>query len=452
LTDDALFCETFLRVQDKDKRLVPLRLNAAQRDYLARRTGRDIVLKARQLGFSTLIQALFFKRCVTSTQTALTMCHLDATTQALRRVVERFYDHMPAHFRPRRHLANAVVTTWPDFDSEMAIATAGSPTAARGLTVSLFHGSEVAFWRDAQAVVAGALQAATASSWVVLESTANGAQGWFYEECMRARRGESTFTLHFYPWWWSRDYRLPVEGALRRTAEEARLANTYGLDDGQLLWRRHKIKELGERMFQQEYPESVEQAFLRGEDSVFAGAQERFYASPPEAPAPDRRYVVGVDWGQQSDYTAASVFECETGDEVALLRVRHQRWDEMRAQIAALAQRWRAAAVYVEKNAMGSVNAEALQDELHKTGLDAVVVGFEMTPQRKALLVGRLKQALEAGAVRLLDDPAANAELLAFASRQTPSGAWTYSAPEGGHDDTVIARMLALWAAERVSV
>src|SRR5690349_12108268 len=114
----VIFAETFLKIQDKRLRLIPLRYNKTQLAYLNNRTRRDLILKARQEGISTVIQAEYFRYCTTGSATTLTLSHEDRTTQKLRRMVSRFYNNLPRGFRPARKYDNSSVATYPDFDSE----------------------------------------------------------------------------------------------------------------------------------------------------------------------------------------------------------------------------------------------------------------------------------------------------------------------------------------------
>ena len=127
LESPELFARYFLKILDKDKKIVPLKWNKAQRHFYEHRTGRDIVLKARQLGFSTYIQGELFRRTVTCTRTTITLAHDDATTGILRRMADRYWEHCEFDgMRPERKYANASLTTYPEFDSEAIIARAGS--------------------------------------------------------------------------------------------------------------------------------------------------------------------------------------------------------------------------------------------------------------------------------------------------------------------------------------
>jgi len=446
--DDELFLSTFLKIQDKQKRLVPLKLNAAQAHFLRNRTGRDIILKARQLGFSTLIQGLWYKAAVTSSCTTLTMAHLDTTTQALRRMADRFHANMPANLQPRRELANATLATYPDFGSEALILTAGSPNAARGTTTSHIHASEVAFWRDAEAIMAGAMQSLTPSGVVILESTANGAQGWFYDRCMEAMNGRGIWKLHFYEWWWSPDYCLPVSAPLDLTDDERRLQKQHGLSDGQIAWRRHKIDEIGATLFQQEYPESAMQAFIVSGGNVFGQLSHALTDEPATYDA-TKTYIGGVDWGQADDYTVLSIMCVEDNREVYLGRWRQMSWLAMRAQIVDACRAWGVCKLVVERNSASS-NVESLAAELESAGLQITIEPRTMTAPLKAKLVTALYNGLHRDHLRLLDDPHATREMLAYTTRQTATGLWAYTHPDGGHDDTVDARMWAYYGITRM--
>src|SRR4051812_17161476 len=176
--DDTRFAATFLYILDKRNSRDRLRFNAAQRHYLTNRTPRDLILKARQLGFSTAIQARLFRLVITSSAATITLSHEQATTDKFRRMADRFYDNLPGHYKPLRKYSNSKVATYPDFDSEAVIGTAGNVNVGRGGTYTDVHGSEFAFWPDAEAVLASITQGGDPS--IALESTPNGTQGHFY--------------------------------------------------------------------------------------------------------------------------------------------------------------------------------------------------------------------------------------------------------------------------------
>src|SRR5262249_22672302 len=97
---------------------------------------------------------------------------------------------------------------------------------------------------------------------------------------------------------------------------------------------------------------------------------------------------------------------------------------------------------------IGSPNLEALRQSAPSS---ITLSGFETTSKTKAPLIQRLALAFEKETAQWLADPIAKHELLAYEATVTETGYVKYSAPEGGFDDTVIARSLA-WHAARPHV
>ena len=429
------FARVFLKILDKDKALVPFRYNKAQAHFQANRTGRDLILKARQLGFSTLIQGEMFRKTVTSTQTTITLAHDAETTQKLRRMADRFYEHCKfGDVQPLRKYANATLATYPEFDSTATIATAGNVETGRGDTYTMLHGSEVAFWRDAEKIVAGAMQGGSPS--VVLESTPNGAQGFFYDKCMEALSGNSIWTLHFYTWWWDDNYRIDNDEVIAHTDEEAALVAKHGLDSAQIKWRREKVKELG-RLFIQEYPEDAVSCFLTSGNSYFGDLSGVFTAPPNAEYIEGHEYIAGLDFGQ-TDYTAMPVFDKTTRQQVDLLHINKTEWSEQRNRIKQVYDKWHLQSVLAEKNSIGSVNIEALRE------IGVYAIPFETTNESKAAIMSNMHELLHNG-WKLLDIPVQKHEFNTFVSSQLPSGAWRLAADGDGHDDTVMGCGIGLW-------
>jgi hypothetical protein len=430
------FARVFLRVLDKEKNLVPFAWNKAQQHFHEHQTGRDLILKARQMGFSTLIQGEMFRKTVTSTQTTITLAHDADTTQKLRRMADRFYENCKfGETQPLRKYANATLATYPEFDSTSTIATAGNVETGRGDTYTMMHGSEVAFWKDAERIVAGAMQGGSPD--VILESTPNGAQGFFYDKCMEALGGGSIWTLHFYPWWWDDGYRVIDDEQITYTAEENALITKHELDSAQIKWRRSKIRELG-RLFIQEYPEDVISCFLTSGNSYFGDLAGVFTAPAGAVYIEGHEYIAGLDFGQ-TDYTAMPVFDKTTREQVDLLHINKTEWSEQRNRIKAMYDKWHLRGVLAEKNSIGAVNIDALRS------IGVYATPFETTNESKASIMSNMHELLHSG-WKLLDIPVQKHEFNTFVSSQLPSGAWRLAAEGNGHDDIVMACGIGLWS------
>lgn len=295
-----------LTIRTKSGDSAPLTLNAAQRCLEARaadqiaRTGkvRLIVLKGRQQGVSTYVQARFFHR--TSWRKGLRafiLAHSAPAAESLFAMTARFHGLCPEAVRPATGKANARELTFPGSDSGYRVGTARSEAVGRAETLQLFHGSEVAYWENAEDHMAGVLQAVPpiAGTEIWLESTADGIGNFFHAECVKAIQRNSAFEFVFIPWFWQDEYRIAPGPAatFEPLAEEAELIARYKLEPAQLLWRRAKIAEIGDARFMQEYPTTPEDAFMvAGANVLIGSALLRAAVDRDIAPVP-----AAVVWG-----------------------------------------------------------------------------------------------------------------------------------------------------------
>jgi hypothetical protein len=194
--------------------------------------------------------------------------------------------------------------------------------------------------------------------------------------------------------------------------------------------------EMSADSFLQEY----EAQFLEGSGSVFRNILACLTA-PPDAKVCDHaghRIVGGVDWGQINDATALSILCADCRVEVYLDRFHRLPWRQQRDRIKTAADRWNAE-LLAEVNSIGSPNLEAL------LAGGTRIQGFTTSAVTKPQLIQSLALAFEREEARWLPDQQARAELEAYEARiSQATGRPQYSAPEGLHDDTVIARALAL--------
>lgn len=191
------------------------------------------------------------------------------------------------------------------------------------------------------------------------------------------------------------------------------------------------------RVYQEEYLAQ----FLSDAGQVFRGIEEAATAPLDAAPQPGQQVVAGVDWGREHDYTAVALIDAASGVMLALDRFNQVGWAHQRGRLHALCDRWGVSRIWAEENSIGAVNIEALQAE----GLP--VQPFQTTARSKSALIEALALAIERRELALLPDPVLLGELAAYALDRLPGGGYRYSAPPGGHDDTVIATALAWQAA-----
>lgn len=414
LRNCLLFITRFLKIRDKDGRIVDFLLNEPQRrlyetireQWKKGKPVRIIILKARQMGFSTLTEGIIFWLAVTAFNIeCMIVAHTVEATRNLFLMSKRFYDYLPDRIKPLQKASNAQELVFdrpakyrgntPGLNSRIRCATAGGEGIGRSATLTAIHLSEFAWWPgDKLATLIGLMQAVPdkPGTLVIIESTANG-----YDEFKKQwdkavatqRAGTDGFIPIFFAWFEMKEYRRAVPLGFTRTEEEEALCQTFGLDDEQLAWRRWAIENNcgGDiNKFRQEYPATPDEAFIATGQCVFnkdalvlrrRQVQDRkweqgsfrieydllghiagykWVADPkgpirirvkPEAGVP---YVIGADTaGTGSDWFAAHVLDNRTGDQVAVL---HQQFGEraFAEQLYCLGMYYNEALVGIETN------------------------------------------------------------------------------------------------------
>lgn len=148
-------------------------------------------------------------------------------------------------------------------------------------------------------------------------------------------------------------------------------------------------------------------------------------------------YIVGVDWGKHNDFTVIAVFDASTRSQVYLDRFNQIDYAVQVQRLEAVCDKFKPAAIIAERNSMG----EPLVELLHRRGLP--IRPFLTTNATKTEAIDALSLAFERGDIRILNDSVQIAELQAYEMERLPSGLMRYGAPEGMHDDVVMALALA---------
>jgi phage FluMu gp28-like protein len=193
---------------------------------------------------------------------------------------------------------------------------------------------------------------------------------------------------------------------------------------------------LPERVFLQEY----EAEFIDDAGGVFRRIMEMAVAVEQDKARPGHEYAIGVDWARFNDATVFMVLDCTLKHICYIDRMVNIDYGIQRRRLVALNERFRPTEIIAEYNSMGGPQVEALQDD----GLP--VRGFTTTNQTKKDAIDALAHAFETGDIGIIPDPVLIGELQAFEQDRTPAGNYKFGAPEGMHDDCVIATALA-WQA-----
>lgn len=313
--DREWYFKNFLKIRNKKAQLVPFSVNHAQTIVLERIKycednkilKRFIVLKARQMGLSTLFEAIIFHDTANNElKNSLIIAHEENASTSLFNMSKLYYENLPEVIRPMKKYANGKILSFenptndesekqhnPGLRSKLTIATAGTGDVARGWNFNNVHCSELAFFPDAELTMLSLMQTVPdeMNTFVVLESTANGVGNYFHKIWNQAVRGENDFIPIFLPWFIDPAYTKPfrsteeykqfiseVEKTNRDSkgsriySYEKELKEKYGLTYEQLNWRRYTINNKcnGDIIkFMQEYPATPEEAFISTGRPVF---------------------------------------------------------------------------------------------------------------------------------------------------------------------------------------
>ena len=317
-------------ITDKDGRKTPFRMNWAQEALFDQMHFLNVILKARQLGFTTFIQLFMLDACVfNSNIRAGTIAHTLGDAVSIFRDKVRFpYENLPDGIRQARP-----VTT--DSATELMLANNSSirvGTSLRSGTLQYLHISEYGklcarFPEKAREVRTGALNTVQAGQLAFIESTAEGQEGHYYEICQsaqaKARMGTSLspldFKFHFFPWHKSPDYVLDAVVAISDDLRRyfTKLEETAGivLSDAQRAWYAKKCETQLADM-KREFPSTPEEAFEASIEGAYYG--ELIAAAEHQHRVGDFPAVAGIpvhtawDIGRR-DYTAIWFFQVVLG-------------------------------------------------------------------------------------------------------------------------------------------
>lgn len=299
-------------ITDKNGRRRKFKMTKEQLEYFEGMHTRNIILKARQLGFTT-------EQCILQLDAALfegAKCALIAHTlpdarRLFREKIKFAYDNLPKLIKEANPAKN-------DAAGELVFSRGGSlyvSTSFRGGTLKYLHISEFgkicAKYPDkAREIVTGALEAVSKDCTATIESTAEGRAGYFFTYCEQAKKMRDTkrslssldWKFFFFPWFTSDDYQLPpgedqVSIPNRLTRYFSGLEQKLGvkISRERRLWYASKERTLGEDM-KREYPSTPEEAFAQtlvgayyAKQFAFLYANDRFI---PTSKMPDNTHVL----------------------------------------------------------------------------------------------------------------------------------------------------------------
>lgn len=498
------YIETYIKIRDKKGKVIPLKFNEPQvkyynvikKMYENKKPIRIIILKARQMGFSTETEGIIFKNVVTNhNYNAGIVAHKEDSTTNLFNMSKRMLEYLPESIKPEQKKSNAKELVFNNekgtgLDSKIKCMTAGGKGIGRSDTFTALHISELAFWEgNKQDILLGLLQAVPniPGTIVIIESTANG-YDYFKEMWDMAVAGENDFYPLFVGWNELEEYKMPYSG-FTLTQDEQELQKQFNVTLEQLEWRRWCIKNnCGGDIdkFKQEYPISPDEAFLstgkcyfnkqniinrinelKGKNPIAQGSFSCFYDGIrirgrkfkneekgsikiykyPENNIP---YVIGGDTaGEGSDYFAAHVINNITGEQVAVLKQQYNEIDFVK-QIYCLGMFYNKALLGPESNfstypiqklvELNYPNIFVRKKEDTYSSKHEKSFGFKTTSITRPLILANLQEIVEDEIDRIVDVDTLR-EMLTFIVNKNGRA----EAEDGYHDDLVMALAISYY-------
>ena len=523
--DRPWFMKNFLKIRDKNANLIDFKINKAQEAFEEElkkcekegKLKRFIILKARQMGFSTFTEGLIYHDTSTNPfKNSVIIAHEDSASQNLFNMSKLYYEEMPDILKPMKKYANGKILSFenpttddgekkknPGLRSKITVSTAGTVEVGRSGTFHNIHASEVAFFPDAKTTMLGLLQCVpdANNTLVVLESTANGIGGYFYEQWQMAVKGESDFIPLFYPWFFDPSYTKPFitdeqkeeflhevdsttldDKGERIHTEEYNLMREHNLTYEQLHWRKWAIRNKCQgdlELFRQEYPSTPQEAFIASGRPVFdigslrkylqgirepergylrdVGGRVEFvkdekgYLHVFEHPIPNQYYAIGADVAEgtsDGDYSVGMVGSDDFS--VHCMWYGHIDPDLFGVELVKLAKYYNQAYLGVENNNHGLATLKSVQKEdywnvyfakTYDKIADKITqkLGWNTNTKTKPLMIDKLREFIRE---MYLDIPSSIiiSELLSYIICDDGST----NAQQGSHDDTVMALAIML--------
>lgn len=264
-----------------DETQVPFKPNRAQRRFIKRLWHRNIILKARQLGFTTLVCVLWLDHALFNPdqRCGIIAQDRDAAKVLFRDKVKFAYDNLPQELRDRFPLAanNADELVFGHNNSSIRVATSMRSGTIHRLHISEFGKICAKYPDKAQEVMTGSIPAVPTNGILIIESTAEGKEGDFAKLCDQAEKHHLAklphtprdYRFHFYAWWQDPNYRMdattvPITHAWHEYFERVEAEMGCRIDPDQRAWYVATITAdfagREERMWQ-EYPSTPAEAF-----------------------------------------------------------------------------------------------------------------------------------------------------------------------------------------------
>jgi len=278
-------------IVDKDKKSIVFKMNTPQEQFYREMAYRNIILKARQLGFTTLIQLYMLDCCMfyPNVEAGIIAHTMNDAQKFFHKKIKYAYNQLHPSLQ-------TAVETIKDDGCELRFANNSSISVGvslRSTTMNLLHLSEFGkvcaqYPLKAQEIITGALPAVTPDGQVFVESTAEGQSGKFYDMCQLAMQQQEEgikptlldFKFHFFPWWDAKEYTMDapetlIPGKLVKYFNELEPVIGRKITHPQRIWYT-KTKQTQGDLMKREYPATPDEAFEQAIEGAYYSSEMRW--------------------------------------------------------------------------------------------------------------------------------------------------------------------------------
>lgn len=489
---DFLSFTKLLDVITKDGTRLPVQPSPILTAFEIARTGRDYVLKPRQVFMTTweLARDIYFFMTRPGARVVV-LCQSDKDNSAPKEISARLVTMFEGLRRncPEAPFAKVSDTRWVRTDGSggvLSILGAGATEKSaskkgRSGTIHRLHVTEVAFFEHAYETLTAILECVPGPEMgteITFESTPKGAAGFFYEGYLAAKdgavapgqAGKSGYAAHFYRWFEQPEYRSKLvdgEVIVPQSEREKELVETHKVSQEQLKWYRQKVADpsKGQAKVDQEYPSDEETCWLFDGRTFFdkdALFKLRSQCRPPidvklagafkvwARAEEGKQYVLSIDpsGGNGGDPAAALVLEKDTGRHVASLHGQFAP-DVFAKHCALIGWAYNKALIVVERSSSHAlVHYTLAQWERPNNdgkGYPNIYcdrdrqLGFKVTPASRPGILDAIEAAVRTGTFHTYDVEWVKEAQLFIVLDEKPQNA------PGAHDDRIMALAIG-WA------
>lgn len=474
-SNDFVGFTKYLDVLGKEGEVISVQQSPILTMFEKARTGRDVVLKPRQVFMTTWELARDIWFFMTRPGKVIILCQSSAKNDAPKEISQRLvtmFEGLRRNF-PSAPFTKTSDTKWVRSDGVKAtleIMGAGATEKSAGKkgrsgTIHRLHVTEVAFFEYAHETLTAILECVpgrSSGTEITFESTPKGAAGFFYERYNIAKGGKSGYKAHFYKWFEQPEYHEsldPDEKIVPETEREKELVNVHKITTEQLKWYRQKVADQGQAKVNQEYPSDEETCWLFDGRVFFdpeALSKLRMGVKPPidiklagafkvwQKAIVGNEYIFAIDpsGGLGGDPAAAILLEKRTGVHCATL-IGQFPPDIFAMHCAAIAWVYNMALIVIERSSSHELMHHTLQNwkrpGSEDIGYPHVHVaqdrkkGFHIGPQNRMGILDGLESAIRTGTFVTHDINFIKEAQLFIVVDDKPQAA------SGAHDDQIMA-------------